>query len=73
MLETLFDMRAVLYEIRDALIDSEDGDEDTEEDACGARSRGGEAERSRRRLLEMVESYKELNARRRPAGPSRET
>lgn len=32
VLETLFDMRVVLYEIRDALVDPEDGGEETEED-----------------------------------------
>ena len=31
--ETPFDMRAMLYEIRDVLIEPEDGDEETEEDA----------------------------------------
>ena len=33
VLETLFDMRAVLYEIRTALIEPEDDDEEAEEDA----------------------------------------
>jgi hypothetical protein len=33
VLETLFDMRAVLYEMRDALIEPEDGTEETQEDA----------------------------------------
>jgi hypothetical protein len=33
VLETLFDMRAVLYEVRDALIDPGDDDEETQEDA----------------------------------------
>jgi hypothetical protein len=32
VLETLFDMRAVLYAIHDALIDPEDDDETTEMD-----------------------------------------
>jgi hypothetical protein len=32
ILETLFDMRVVLYEIRDVLVEPEDGDEETEED-----------------------------------------
>jgi hypothetical protein len=33
VLVTLFDMRAVLYEVRDALIDPEGNDEETQEDA----------------------------------------
>jgi hypothetical protein len=33
MLETLFDIRAVVYEIRDAVVEPEDDDEETEEDA----------------------------------------
>jgi hypothetical protein len=33
ILETLFDVRAVLYEIRATLIEPEDDDETTEEDA----------------------------------------
>jgi hypothetical protein len=33
ILETLFDVRAVLYELRGVLIEPEDGDEETEEDA----------------------------------------
>ena len=33
VLETLFDMRAVLYEIHDVLIEPEEDDEEAEEDA----------------------------------------
>jgi hypothetical protein len=33
ILETLFDLRAVAYEIRDALIEPEDWDDETEKDA----------------------------------------
>lgn len=33
ILETLFDMRAVLYEVHDVLVEPEDGDEETEGDA----------------------------------------
>ena len=33
MLETLFDIRAAVYEIHDAVVEPEDDDEETEEDA----------------------------------------
>ena len=33
ILETLFDMKAVLYEIHEVLVEPEDDDEATEEDA----------------------------------------
>lgn len=33
VLETLFDVRATVYEIRDVLLEPEDGDEETEEDS----------------------------------------
>lgn len=33
MLETLFDIRAAVYETHDAVVEPEDDDEETEEDA----------------------------------------
>jgi hypothetical protein len=42
LLEAVFDIRAVVYEIRDELLGADDGEE--EEDACGAR-RGARTQR----------------------------
>ena len=68
ILETLLDMRIVVDQIPDAVVD----DEETEEDASGTpQERRAELERRAdldRRLLEMIERYRELNAKKRAAG-----
>ena len=69
VLETLFDMRVVLYEIHDALIDPEDGGgRDGRRRLRSGQPRRLGARNIDPRLLQMIERYRELNARRRAAG-----
>ncbi len=70
MLEVLFDIKAAVYEIHDVLIEPpEEGDEErrkmTPEEWRAEKARREDLDR---RLLEMIERYRKLNAEKRAAG-----
>jgi len=66
VLETLFDIRVAVYEVRDYLLEDDDEpEEEEEEDTWGAGGRSRAPRDLTRRLEEMIDRLRSVNAEKR--------